>query len=411
MSEEDKISVDLIADIFNIPTNGANINDDEDDIEVGQAASSVPFSEKAKDIVSEISTIESTPVADKVVKAATVEVKAEVKPEPKVPKVEDVLTKTAPAPASADVFKKTVLDEVKPKTRAKKAEKVEETAPVKDLFEAVEEKPAEKPVTVTMKVEVADTVQTKNAIQDAIEKAAQDYEEEEEEKERNAPVRTHECDQWAEGEDWILNSPAPKYDGFYREKASLLTDGPRGILIGGKVNFDELFDELSTLNCDMTVTTYDPQAIYEKMVSVQQMRERVREIQLKVSRQFFLWERYIELFQGVLARTEYVRGKQEGIIYEHMRDMEHYFCSLKALQRGSETIFKTLDAAFDVLSRQVTIVMPMKDVERVTPNSNISVQQQRPMTSQQKKYDSLGPKPDNKPSDGLSSKGSGWNAV
>ena len=64
----------------------------------------------------------------------------------------------------------------------------------------------------------------------------------------------------------------------------------------------------------------------------------------------------VELMHGVLARTQYERGKQEGIQYEHMRDMEMYFAKLKSLHRISDNIQKNLDSAIDVLSRQVTIV-------------------------------------------------------
>jgi hypothetical protein len=91
--------------------------------------------------------------------------------------------------------------------------------------------------------------------------------------------------------------------------------------------------------------------------------------------------------------------------------MEHYFCSLKALHKGAETIFKTLDAAFEVLSRQVTIVMPMKDIDRNTPNTNTSgsiASKPSVMQPSQRKYDSLG-KTDSKPSEGgTPSKATGW---
>ena len=96
------------------------------------------------------------------------------------------------------------------------------------------------------------------------------------------------------------------------------------------------------------------------------LRERLKEMQIQISTQYFLWKRCIVLMRGKLARTESDKPviKQEGVCYEHMRDMEFYYSDLEGLHDAVEKVGKTLDGAFDCLSRQVTICLPLKSIER-----------------------------------------------
>jgi len=161
---------------------------------------------------------------------------------------------------------------------------------------------------------------------------------------------------------WRLESPDPKFDNFYQQKRSMLNR----ILLGGPLPFDRLMNELKNSSVDMSYSTFDEERAAKKMYHVQQIRNRVREIQMDCNGQYFLWERTIELMHGLLARTQYEKpaAKQEGLIYEHMEDMEVYFQRLKSLYRSAEAVVKNLDGSFETFSRHATIAMPEKKVER-----------------------------------------------
>jgi hypothetical protein len=88
--------------------------------------------------------------------------------------------------------------------------------------------------------------------------------------------------------------------------------------------------------------------------------------------------------------------------------MEHYFCSLKALHKASEQIMRTLDGAFECLSRQVTVVLPMKEIERygAAPSSQ-PINATKPATPALRKYDRLGGG-NSAPNDDSNGSSSGW---
>ena len=73
------------------------------------------------------------------------------------------------------------------------------------------------------------------------------------------------------------------------------------------------------------------------------------------------------MMRGFLARIEYLKPvlKQEGLIMEHMRDIELYYARLEALHDSALKTEKTLAAAFETLSRKATICMELKPAERV----------------------------------------------
>jgi len=161
---------------------------------------------------------------------------------------------------------------------------------------------------------------------------------------------------------WLLESPAAKYDVFYREKKKIVNR----CCPGGLIPFTKWREELRGSSIDISVITFDPKEIHIKMQYVQNLRERIKEMQIDVNIQYFLWKRAIVLMRGSLARVESDKPtiKQEGVYYEHMSDLEHYFASLEGLHDVLERVNKTLEGAFECLSRQVTIALPMKSLER-----------------------------------------------
>ena len=122
-----------------------------------------------------------------------------------------------------------------------------------------------------------------------------------------------------EGEvSWITSSISAKFNYFYKQKVSIIQD----ILRGRQLPFSKYEDELRNSYCDVRSNIFDLPQLYKNMTVVQNLRDRVCQIQSEVNSQYYKWDRIVELLRGVLARTQYERGEQEGIQFEHMRDME-----------------------------------------------------------------------------------------
>lgn len=178
---------------------------------------------------------------------------------------------------------------------------------------------------------------------------------------------------------WLLKSPSEKYDNFYEEKRSLLTND---LLKDGEIPFDDYYRELSNANVDVNVSTYDAEEVGRRITEVMQHRDRIKHIQLYVNSQYFVWKQFMELLPGLIARIEYERGKQEGIVYEHLKDMYSYFGSLDGLHKSCEMVSKHLDAAYASLSRQVAIAQPQNEYDRFVGGP-------KPMNQQLRSFDSL----------------------
>jgi hypothetical protein len=414
------VSQSEIEDIFGIPKQNRSIQDDDDeDVASGdaKAEASVPFTEKAAEVSKAIadvgsaspSTAENTPTSkpaqpktvggmfDDLFEEDTKPKAKVVEPPPPTPQVLPEATAPTPEPKpepkpeskpEPKVEIKTPLPEV-PKQAKVVAEDKKPEMPIPQPKNAAEVNFEAAPVPPSAPVKNIPKPPEKKKVL-AVEKADEEKDSEDDSEDENDDIDTSSNldldEDWAASDGWRLTSPSPKYKRFYSEKALALGDGGRSILPGGAVDFKARFKELADLSCDITVQTNDLDAIHQKMQVVQNLRERCKQIQVHTTQQYYLWERYIDLFHGVLTRIEYARGKQEGLNFEHMVDMEHYFCSLKSLHRGADQVMKTLDGAFECLSRQVTIALPMKDIDR----HGSATSAPRQITPEQRKYDALG---------------------
>ena len=152
--------------------------------------------------------------------------------------------------------------------------------------------------------------------------------------------------------DWLLISPSSKFNRFYEKKAELINE-----ISSEPVDFGTIRGELLVAHVNVDIELYDTKAIFAKMVEIQQWRERLQEFKIKINSQFFLWKRCVPMMQGVLARIEYDKPstKYEGIIFEHMRDLEEYFAKIEAIRADIEAVDDTLSQGFECLSRQITI--------------------------------------------------------
>jgi len=163
--------------------------------------------------------------------------------------------------------------------------------------------------------------------------------------------------------EWMLESPSEMYNSFYAKKRDLLFK----YMVGGQVEYKRWTQELEEAKVTIRGEVFDHQLIIDQMEAVQQHRERVKAIHVRVNNQYFTFKRFVEMMRGFLARIEYLKPvlKQEGLIMEHMRDIELYYARLEALHDSATKTEKMLAAAFDTLSRKCTICMELKPSERV----------------------------------------------
>ncbi|NJL70139.1 MAG: hypothetical protein HC888_00395 [Candidatus Competibacteraceae bacterium] len=182
---------------------------------------------------------------------------------------------------------------------------------------------------------------------------------------------------------WKLSSPSEKYQNFYAEKRATL----HAALPGGLVPFDKYNHELTLARVDLNIPFADTELAWERMKDIINWRNRIQEIFVHVNRQFYLWKKYSELFEGILARLEYEKPviKQGGVVYDHMRDMQHYYCELEGCHAACLLVLKNLDAAFNTLSRQVSIVLDQRDPERISGSQSARRPQQSNFVEYSKK--------------------------
>jgi hypothetical protein len=163
---------------------------------------------------------------------------------------------------------------------------------------------------------------------------------------------------------WNLKSPSIKYNPFYKEKLDLLKD----LLADGEIPFSQWNKELIEAKVEIANFSYDTVSLLDKMKHAQELKDRIKEMQVTVNNQYYLWDRVIPMLHGLLYRshseTERPAVKFEAVIYEHMYDIEKYYSKLKSIHASTEMVNKTLDNAFNCLSRQVTVTIPGKQIQR-----------------------------------------------
>jgi hypothetical protein len=157
---------------------------------------------------------------------------------------------------------------------------------------------------------------------------------------------------------WKLKSPSRLWDSFYTEKNINL----RKMLVKGPLDFDALSAELIEASVDLGPDVFDKDIVNEKMMRLQQHRERLKEISIRVNAQYFAFKRFYPLLEGMVAQVQYLKPqkKQDGLVCEHLGDVAAYLSRLEDLHEAVNSVEGTLKAAFDTLSRRVAIYMELK---------------------------------------------------
>ena len=161
---------------------------------------------------------------------------------------------------------------------------------------------------------------------------------------------------------WLLKSPTKLYDKFYQRKKELIEEFTKG----GHLPFERWTVELLDCNVNTQSEVFDNKIYVRQMGQIQQYMERVKNIQIKCNNQYFIWKRFIDGLKGTLARTEYLKPalKQDGLVLEHMRDVEWYYGSLQSMHESAKSVMETLERAFEMLSRKATITTPIKSGDK-----------------------------------------------
>ena len=127
---------------------------------------------------------------------------------------------------------------------------------------------------------------------------------------------------------WYLSPPSPMFNHFYVEKASLINH----IIKNGKpIDFDKFTLELKNSSVSTNIEITDMKGMSDRLTRIQDLLDRVAQIKIQATSQCVAFKRGVELLRGVLAKVTYEKpaARQDGVIYDHMRDIEMYASKLE----------------------------------------------------------------------------------
>jgi len=168
---------------------------------------------------------------------------------------------------------------------------------------------------------------------------------------------------------WFTQSPSRLFDQFYQIKKNFIDTYITNVK---QINYDRFMYELENAKVDVSTEVLDKTILFLKMDEIQRNIDRVVHIQLKCYDQYFITKRFVELLRGSLARVQYLKPqlKQDGLILEHMGDLELYCKRLETVYEGANQIMKTLERAFDNISRKVTWALEPRNIDRYPNNDD-----------------------------------------
>lgn len=174
---------------------------------------------------------------------------------------------------------------------------------------------------------------------------------------------------------WILNSPSPMFNNFYSEKRLFIQNLTRN---GNPLPINNLMDELRSCHISVNTELMDLEGMANKFNKIQSLLDRVVQIKIQATGQCSACKRGVELLRGVLARVTYEKpaARQDGVIYDHMKDVEMYACGVEGLEQAAKDVYHNLLESKEILSRKISITLEL-------------VKQQSISDSHEKNYSSL----------------------
>lgn len=161
-----------------------------------------------------------------------------------------------------------------------------------------------------------------------------------------------------DSDGWYLNPPSPMFKHFYEEKASFIRHITRS---GRPLDIDKLNSELKASTISTNVELMDLRGMSEKLNVIQSLMDRAVHIKIQATGQCSSAKRGVELLRGVLAKVSYEKpaARQDGVIYDHMRDIEMYASQLESLEQNAKDVYNNILEAKEILSRKISISLEL----------------------------------------------------
>lgn len=170
-----------------------------------------------------------------------------------------------------------------------------------------------------------------------------------------------------DSQGWLLQSTSPMFNHFYAQKTSLIMNITR---TGAQLPIDQMLSELRSSYVNTSVEMSDLQGMYEKLTQIQNHLDRVVQIKINATSQCAATKRGVELLRGVLAKVCYEKpaARQDGVNYDHMRDIEMYACRVESLEQSAKDVYHNLLEAKEILSRKISVAIELFKQQHMNDN-------------------------------------------
>jgi hypothetical protein len=175
------------------------------------------------------------------------------------------------------------------------------------------------------------------------------------------------ANQKPDNQGWLLTSPSPMYNHFYTQKGMLIMSITR---TGSQLPIDQMLAELKSSYVNTNVELSDLQGMYDKLTQIQNYLDRVVQIKILATGQCSATKRGVELLRGVLAKVCYEKpaARQDGVNYDHMRDLEMYACRVESLEQSAKDVYHNLLEAKEILSRKISVAIELFKQQHMSDN-------------------------------------------
>jgi len=312
------INEQLLDDIFGIPKDGSNIREEDDEsqetsyAEVIKTGGAEGFEQKSK-------------------------------------KLNEVLAKDAP-PIEVTYVAKEQGNEAKTKQEPVVQQPITIAEPSKNSFEKILKQSVLPGKSVS---EETKPVAQKQTAHNEDTDAGEEVEETKEES-----VTTPSVASKADEDGWTLVPPSPMFAHFYSEKQNFIKSLTRG---GKPIPVDKLMNELRSCHVSANTELMDLEGMADKFNKIQSFLDRVVQIKIQATGQCSASKRGVELLRGVLAKVTYEKpaARQDGVIHDHMKDIEMYACEVEALEQAAKDVYHNLLESKEILSRKISITLEL----------------------------------------------------
>jgi hypothetical protein len=139
----------------------------------------------------------------------------------------------------------------------------------------------------------------------------------------------------------------------------------------------ELIKEIQDIKFNLTADadSANPELISGRLDVSHKMRVRVSHVLVNIYEQIFSWERHLEILRAKLWKDHDLKGahKRDGLIIEHLMDMERYYSELTSIQHIAQHADNILKAASESLSRQLSCMNMKTEMSGVYKNDKVGI--------------------------------------